>query len=163
MADFRSWVTPLSPWALICYSLGTNILLCCQTCMSLSVITGRNEVVAKVIFLHLSVIHSVHRGGGGRGLPQCLLGYLPPSPPEQTPRTRQTPRTPPDQADTPLGGDTPQRPGRSPWTRQTPPDQAAPPDQADPPRSRHSPPDLADTPPGPGRPPLPGKQTAAYG
>ena len=26
--------------------------------------TGRNEVVAKVIFLHLSVIHSVHRGEG---------------------------------------------------------------------------------------------------
>ena len=25
-------------------------------------ITGRNEVVAKVIFLHLPVIHSVHRG-----------------------------------------------------------------------------------------------------
>ena len=25
-------------------------------------VTGRNEVVAKVIFLHLSVIHSVHRG-----------------------------------------------------------------------------------------------------
>ena len=27
------------------------------------IFTGRNEVVAKVIFLHLSVIHSVHRGG----------------------------------------------------------------------------------------------------
>ena len=26
------------------------------------IVTGRNEVVAKVIFLHLSVIHSVHRG-----------------------------------------------------------------------------------------------------
>ena len=25
-------------------------------------ITDRNKVVAKVIFLHLSVIHSVHRG-----------------------------------------------------------------------------------------------------
>ena len=33
--------------------------------------------MAKVIFLHLSVIHSVHRGG----LPQCMLGY---PPPEQT-------------------------------------------------------------------------------
>ena len=35
-------------------------------------ITGRNEIVAKVIFLHLSVIHSVHRGGvlspGGWGV-----------------------------------------------------------------------------------------------
>ena len=28
------------------------------------IFTGRNEVLAKVIFLHLSVIHSVHRGGG---------------------------------------------------------------------------------------------------
>ena len=28
-----------------------------------SIVTGRNEVLAKVIFLHLSVIHSVHRGG----------------------------------------------------------------------------------------------------
>ena len=47
--------------------------------------------MVKVIFLHLSVIHSVHRGGGG--LPQCMLGYHPPgsSPP------------PPDQADTPPG------------------------------------------------------------
>ena len=31
------------------------------------IFTGRNEVLAKVIILHLSVIHSVHRGGG------CLL------------------------------------------------------------------------------------------
>ena len=58
------------------------------------IFTGRNEVVAKVIFLHVSVIHSVHREGGG--LPQCMLGYLP--------RTRQTPP----------------RPGRPPWD-QTPP------------------------------------------
>ena len=28
------------------------------------IITGQNEVLAKVIFLHLSVIHSVHRGEG---------------------------------------------------------------------------------------------------
>ena len=28
-----------------------------------TIITGRNEVVAKVIFLHLSVSHSVHGGG----------------------------------------------------------------------------------------------------
>ena len=37
------------------------------------IITGRNEVVAKVIFLHLSVI--LFTGGG---LPQCMLGYCPP-------------------------------------------------------------------------------------
>ena len=69
------------------------------------IFTGRNEVVAKVIFLHLSVIHSVHRGG--RGLPQCMMGYHPPGsrhprsrhPPDQTPPGPGTPRpgTPPDQ------------------------------------------------------------------
>ena len=62
-------------------------------------ITGLNKVVAKVIFLHLSVIHSVHRGGGG--LPQCMLGCHPPRadpleqthrhPPYQTPPREQTP------------------------------------------------------------------------
>ena len=50
------------------------------------IFTGRNEVVAKVIFLPLSVIHSVHGGG----LPPCMLGYHPPGskpppPPKQTP------------------------------------------------------------------------------
>ena len=63
----------------------------------LSFITGRNEVVAKVIFLHLSVI--LFTGGEG-GLPQCMLEYHPPdqTPPEktrpprdQTPPGKQTP------------------------------------------------------------------------
>ena len=71
----------------------------------IAIFTGRNEVVAKVIFLHLSVIHSVHRGG----LPQCMLGYhTPPGPGRPPPRTRQTtpprpgrPQPPPDQADPP--------------------------------------------------------------
>ena len=116
-------------------------------------ITGRNEVVAKVIFLHLNnfakhwyhfyvyyrpqrscgqgniftpVCHSVHRGGGG-GIPQ--------------------------------------------GTEADPPDQAHPP-----PRTRHHPPDQTHHPPGPGTPPRtrhnttppqtrhpPGKQTPAYG
>ena len=53
-------------------------------------ITVRNEV-AKVIFLHLSVI--LFTGGGG-GLPQCMLGYH--TPPEQTP--------PPEQALPPRAG-----------------------------------------------------------
>ena len=59
------------------------------------IVTGRNEVVAKVIFLHLSVI--LFTGGC---LPQCMLGY-----PEQTPPgARHTP-----QADTHIpGADTPQ-------------------------------------------------------
>ena len=62
-----------------------------------SFITGRNEVVAKVIFLHLSVI--LFTGGGV--LSQCMLGYHPP------PGSRHPPwsRTPPDQ--TPPGADPP--------------------------------------------------------
>ena len=55
------------------------------------VITVRKEV-AKVMFLHLSVSHSVHRGG----LPQCMLGYHPPGPGnplEQTPRDQAPPRS----------------------------------------------------------------------
>ena len=67
-------------------------------------LTGRNEVVAKVMFLHVCVILFT----GGRE----VLG--------RSPRTRQTP--PPDQADTPPGTrQTPPRPGRH------PPDQANPP------------------------------------
>ena len=64
-------------------------------------VTGRNEVVAKVIFLHLSVI--LFTGG------VCLRQ----TPPGQTPRVRhppgQTPpgQTPPQVRHTPLGADTP--------------------------------------------------------
>ena len=71
--------------------------------------------MAKVIFLHLSVIHSVHRGGGG--LPQCMLGYPPPgadTPPEQTPPgSRHLPEadTNPPGSRYPPGADTP--PGSS--------------------------------------------------
>ena len=94
-------------------------------------ITGRNEVVAKVMFLQVCVCP---RGGGC--LPQCMLGCQtppdqapPPGPGRHPPKTRQTPRTrqiPLDQADPP-------GPGRPPWTRQTPPGPGRPPpDQADP-------------------------------
>ena len=87
-----------------------------------NIITGRNEVVAKVIFLHLSVI--LFTGGC---LPRCMLGYHPP--PEQTAPG----------ADTCLGADTP-------WSRhpleQTLP---SPQEQTHPPQSRHSP--RADTQP----------------
>ena len=93
-----------------------------------TLVTGRNEVVAKVIFLHLSVIHSVHRGG----LPQCMLGYHPPDqaepPGADTPQSRHPPRS------------------RAPQTRQTPPGADTPPwEQTPPGPGRH--------PPGPGRPP----------
>ena len=60
-------------------------------------VTGCNEVVAKVIFLHLSVILLT-----GGVLPQCMLGYHPPPGADTT-----TPwsRHPPEQ--TPLGPDPP--------------------------------------------------------
>ena len=90
------------------------------------IITGRNEVVAKVMFLQVCVCPQ-----GGGCLPQCMLGYHPPDQadppgPGRPPRTRQNPldqgdptgpgRPPQDQADPPPPG-----PGRPPGTRQTPP------------------------------------------
>ena len=98
------------------------------------VVTGRNEVGAKVMFLHVSVILYT---GGVSGEP---------------PRDQADTTPPRDQADPP--GRTPPGPGRypprprrtSPGTRQTPPRQGDPPepgrppwDQADPP-SRENPP-----------------------
>ena len=76
-----------------------------------SFITGRNEVVAKVIFLHLSVI--LFTGGC---LPQCMLGYHSPG------------------ADTPLGADTPQ--SRHPQEQTPPRADTTPWEQTPPPRSR---------------------------
>ena len=83
----------------------------------LTFITGRNEVVAKVMFYRCV---SVHRGGGGRVSASVHAGM--PDPPDQTdpPRIRQTP---PPTRQTPRISQTPPR------TRQTPP-----PDQADPPQ-----------------------------
>ena len=87
-----------------------------------NIFTGRNEVVAKVIFLHLFVI--LFTGGGV--LPQCMLGYQPPqirqTPPDQTPPPPRTRQTPPDQTPPHPGpGRHPPRPGRHPpRTRQTP-------------------------------------------
>ena len=75
------------------------------------IITGRNEVVAKVMFLQVCVCPQ------GGCLPQCMLGCQTPPGPG---------RHPPDQADPP-------------WIRQTPPGSGRHPldppwDQADPPR-----------------------------
>ena len=99
------------------------------------IITGRNEVVAKVMFLQVCVCP---RGGGGC-LPQCMLGcQTPPPGTRQTPPGPGRPPPPRNQADTPPG------PGRHPpGTRQTTP-----------PRTRQTPP----TPPGPGRHPHPPDQ-----
>ena len=91
----------------------------------MAVITGRNEVVAEVIFLHLFVI--LFTGGGGC-LPRCMLGYH--TPPEQTCPREQTP------------------PSRHPLEQTCPREQT-------PPRSRHSQADTpgTDTPPGSRHPP----------
>ena len=99
----------------------------------MNIFTGRNEVVAKVIFLHLSVILFT-RGG----LPQCMVRYPPPSrsrhppgadtPPEQTPpRSRHPPEQTPPRSRHPHGSRHP-----------------LPQEQTPPPRSRHPP--RADTP-----------------
>ena len=54
--------------------LQLTILKCADNSKTLvHIFTGRNEVVAKVIVLHLSVILFT-----GEGLPQCMLGYHPP-------------------------------------------------------------------------------------
>ena len=115
--------------------------------------TVRNEV-AKVMFLHLSVSHSVHRGGVPSQVPPRYHVQTPPgpglSPRDQVhppragtpPRQVHPPGTPPPGMVHPLG------PGTPPW------------DQVHPPRTRYSPPSGSRyTPqkqvptPGPGTPP----------
>ena len=90
-------------------------------------ITGRNEVVAKVMFLHVSVILLMGGVSPGRENPgpgrlpqtrQTPLDQADPPPPgpgrPTTPRTRQTPTSPtPPTRQTPPGLDPP-RPGRHP-------------------------------------------------
>ena len=77
------------------------------------IVTGRNEVVAKVMFLQVCVCP---RGGGC--FPQSMLGCHPPTPDGEPPRMESPPgwRTPPD------GGPTlPPPPGwRTPPRKQTP-------------------------------------------
>ena len=64
----------------ICTKEGENKII--------SIITFRNEV-AKVMFLHLSFSHSVHRGGGGR---VCLSACWNPNSPGTTASESGTPR-----------------------------------------------------------------------
>ena len=95
------------------------------------IFTGRNEVVAKVMFLQVCVCPQ-----GGRVSASVHAGMP----------------YPPDQADTPPG------PGRPPGTRQTPPGPGRHPPRQTPPGTRQTSPDQADppgtrqTPPGPGPP-----------
>ena len=117
-------------------------------------ITGRNEVVAKVIFLHLFVI--LFTGGGGSASMQVGIP-TPPGPGRHPPRSDPLDQTPPPprpgrhpQIRHPLD-QTPQiRHHHPPWTRQTPP-------RSDTPQIRHH------HPPSRTRQTIPGKQTPAYG
>ena len=117
------------------------------------IFTGRNEVVAKVMFLHVSVILLTGGVGSPENLPRDQAEppphqadtTIPPGTKENPPRTRQTPPpTPPGTKENPPTRQTPPRdqgePPFPPRTRQTPP--PSPPDQGEPPR------DQADPPPG---------------
>ena len=93
------------------------------------IITGRNEVVAKVMFLHVSVILST--GGGSPAGRTPLAGRppwagRPPSPAGRTPPQQRDPpgRDPPRQGDPPAG--------RPPW-QGDPPCQGEPPGRETPP------------------------------
>ena len=97
--------------------------------------TGRNEVVAKVMFLQVCVCP---RGGGESVCLSACWDAIPPRDQADPPRIRQT--LPWDQA-------TPPGPGRH-----TPPGPG-----------RHPPPGPGRPPLGPGRPSPLGKQTPAYG
>ena len=102
---------------------------------SLLLIRGRNEVVAKVMFLLVSVILLTG------GLPQCMLGYPPGA---ATPQSRHSP------------GADPPPPGADPPGADTPPEQTPP--EADTPQSRHPPgadPPWEQTPPQADTSPLP--------
>ena len=85
----------------------------------IALITGRNEVVAKVMFT--GVCHSFCSQGGLRRTPP---GRTPPDQTRQTPRTKETPpgtrENPPDQGDSPGTRENPPGPGRSPPWKQTP-------------------------------------------
>ena len=93
-----------------------------------NIFTGRNEVVAKVMFLLGSVILSTGEGG----LPQCMLRYHPP-PGRRHPLGRKHPKK-----ETPLGRRPPEKEApasqeRHPLKRRHPPRKEPPPPQKEPP------------------------------
>ena len=99
------------------------------------IITGRNEVVAKVMFLQVCVCP---RGGEGVCLSACW---------DAIPSPR-------DQADAPQNGESPLGPGRPPQNGEPPRTRQSPPWIGESPRTRQSPPRM-ENPPGPGRHPPP--------
>ena len=76
------WLTSASTFNIV-WIMTQTANTCLDPIYCVNIVTGRNEVVAKVIFLHLSVIHSVHRGG------VCLSACWDTSPPP--PSRKQTP------------------------------------------------------------------------
>ena len=134
-----------------CLHLQFCTLVC--PCSVVSIFTDRNEVVAKVMFLHLSVI--LFTGG----LPQCMLGNHHKPPPLRRhvpPRKHASLGSPPWEACTPPEACTPRsmHPSRkhacTPWEAHTPLP------------GKHAPPE-ACTPLGSTHPPPPEEQTLAYG
>ena len=75
----------------------------CTACCIQEVYYRPQTKFAKVMFLHVSVSHSVHRGG----LPQCMLGYHPTPPPRTSPPPEQAPPEQTPQEQTPPGADSP--------------------------------------------------------
>ena len=109
--------------------------------MKRRIFTGRNEVVAKVMFLQVSVILST-----GGGSPEN-----PPLDQADPPRTKENPPSPRTKENPPRTKENPPPPDQEnpPWTKENPP---PPPDQGEPPprTKENPPPDQADPPP-PGR------------
>ena len=123
-----------------------RILIFCLTnslkCYAFStrdIITSRNEVVAKVMFLHVSVI--LFTGGGSPGRENHPMDQgEPPWTRETTPWTRENPPGP---------WRSPRDHGEPPRTRENPPGPGRPPlDQGEPPRDHGEPPQPGRTPPG---------------
>ena len=124
----------------------------CSYSMKIFIFTGRNEVVAKVIFLHLFVI--LFRGGISQGTEADTPPQSRHPPGPGTPWTRHTPGPDippredlPDQAH-PQPGTPPPRPDTPPpWTRH-PPDQTHHPCPGadNPPWTRHIPPEQTHPP-----------------
>ena len=136
----------ISIWnLLLCFIWMISSVVILHFDSSRTIITGRNEVVAKVIFLHLSVI--LFTGG----VSASVHAGIPHPPPEQTPlQSRHPPsrhppkKTPPGSRHThPLGADPPQ--SRHPHPRADTPWEQTPPG-ADTRQDQTPPPPGADTP-----------------
>ena len=94
-------------WSISFWLHAQNSRNICEMFPLISIVTGRNEVVAKVMFLQVCVCP---RGGEGVCLSACWDS--------RPPQTRQTPL---DQADPPGPGRHPPDQADTPQTRQTPP------------------------------------------